>query len=131
LRQESEGLTRNLIHELREVQTREQLRIKSKVLKSYFNAMAGLVIAVEEKTTAEHSVLCIDGELSAALREELSRLYRLAGGREEVEAAQKEALHKLQGLRARKTIKSRDWTSGHSQKFVSLGLRESLAVERS
>ena len=104
-REEGESVTRSLIQELRQIRTRQQLLSSSKKLQYLFNKLADIMIAAQEfrqkQKITEKSPDLVNPEISAKLRLELVRIYKLEGGRQIIEKCQEQALCKL-GLHNRK-----------------------------
>ena len=95
-RREAEGTMRALIAQLEQVETRDDLLAKEAKLKKLYAKMGDLVVEAERLGGTARPP---DGELNERLKEELVRVYGLPGGREIVERAQGEALHRLAALR--------------------------------
>ena len=95
-RREAEGTMRSLIRVLEQVETREDLLAREGKLKKIYAKMADLVVEAERLGGTAGPP---NGELNERLKEELVRVYALPGGREIVERAQGEALHRLADLR--------------------------------
>lgn len=96
-REEGQGITRLLIAELQQIQTRRELVESSPKLKVLFDRLASVALAARDfqKSHPEHDELPLekrDHELSDELRFELNRIYHLDGGREIIEKSQEEAL---------------------------------------
>ncbi len=91
LRYEGEAQTRKLARDLRAIETKEELQKAVPKLKKRFNQIADLLVEARSFPKEE-------GEPSAASEElfaELARLYEWPGGRELIESAQTEAVHRL------------------------------------
>lgn len=87
---------RALIGVLEQVETREDLLAREAKLKKLYAKMGDLVV---EGARLGGTARPPNGELNERLRGELVRVYGLPGGREIVERAQGEALHRLAALR--------------------------------
>lgn len=97
-RKEGDALCKQMVRQLQGIHTREELVAALPILKSYFLELTELMIAArlyqqgsEELLEAEDEALTSSEEL---LRE-LKRIYTIEAGRELIEQAQQEALHKL------------------------------------
>ena len=92
LRYEGEAQTRKLASELRAIENRGDLQRALPRLKKRFDRIAAVLIAARAFSSQER------GEPSFASEElfaELARLYEMPGGRELIESAQMEAIHRL------------------------------------
>lgn len=103
---EGEGLTRDLIFELEKIQTREDLVKASSRLKKIFEELVNLIIGAGESQIQRPDLFMGDvpkkeNKASDLLRRELNRIYRMDGGRELIEAAQANALHRLDTFETR------------------------------
>jgi hypothetical protein len=94
---EGEAVVRQLTEDLRAIQSREDLQSAFSLLQRRFDTLVSLMIEARkyqgghsEEDFQEISLPC-DGELL----KEMQRLYRLEGGREIIERAQREALLRL------------------------------------
>jgi hypothetical protein len=96
-RHEGEALLRALTEELQHVQTREELLEAAPKLRSHFAQLADLMIQARQyqQKHPEEDLPEGDAACSAALYAELVRIYRIEGGREIVEKAQRESLLRL------------------------------------
>lgn len=100
---DGEALCKALVKELREIRTREELARELPRVKKGFEAITALIIEAKEyqrKHPGEEGSDPADFEHPYAeeLKEELTRLCMLEGGRELIERAQKEALIRLDGF---------------------------------
>ena len=105
---EGESFSRRLANELKEIQSRDELAKAAPHLKTRFNELVDLVIAAQ--TYADrHLDECLfdptENPYSNELRLQLERLYRLEGGREMIEKAQKEALIRLDAFEKKCDLK--------------------------
>jgi len=94
LRCEADGEMKKLSAELRKLETSEDVQKASRRLKKHFNKIADLLAAAKHFPLAEAAIK----EGSAAGEElfsELARLYEIPGARAAIEAAQGEAVHRL------------------------------------
>lgn len=91
LRYEGEAETRKLARELRAIETKEDLQKAIPRLKKRFNKIADLLIEVRSFSKVETE----PSQASEELFIELARLYEISGGRELIESAQTEAVHRL------------------------------------
>ena len=91
LRCEGEAQTRKLAEELREIETKEELQRALPRLKKRFNKIAELLVEARKYSTEEVEPSYASEQLFA----ELARLYEMSGGRELIETAQTEAVHRL------------------------------------
>lgn len=97
---EGEALCKALVKEMREIETRDQLAQALPRLKKQFEAVVVLMIEAKEyqrNHPGEEGVdpADFDHPHADALKEELTRLCRLEGGREMIEKAQAESLIRL------------------------------------
>lgn len=91
LRYEGEVQTKKLALELRAIETREELQRSIPKLKKRFNKIADLLVQCREFQKIESEPSAASEQLFA----ELARLYEMPGGRELIESAQVEAIHRL------------------------------------
>ncbi|MBS0615863.1 MAG: hypothetical protein JSR58_04850 [Verrucomicrobia bacterium] len=91
-RHEGEAIARALVDELQEVENRQDLLKASPKLKKLFEQLVDLMIAARN---AQMEPQLDSTEMSQVLQAELKRIYRMEGGREVIEKAQKEALLRL------------------------------------
>lgn len=91
LRYEGEAQTRKLADELRVIETKEELQKAVPMLRKRFNKIADILIEAKSFQKEEREPSFASEELFA----ELARLYEMPGGREFIENAQLEAVHKL------------------------------------
>jgi len=102
---EGEAICRQLVEELKKVQSREELIKAAPKLKGRFNELVDLMIEArvyEQQHEEEFDVIPQASETSQQLLTELKRVYQLEAGRETIEKAQKEALLKLDAYEARR-----------------------------
>lgn len=98
---EGAAQVRALLKELRSIQSREDLTKISPALKKRFEKMVDLMILAksfqQKKQIAGNDIyFLIDNQvLNESLLEELKRVYKLEGGRECVEKAEREAMLRL------------------------------------
>ena len=103
-RYEGEALTKQLIGELRQIRTRDDLVEHSLRLQELFNSLVDVIIRAQEfkdKHPEEQSdALSIHKEATESdqLRIELNRVLHMEGGREVIEKAQEAALNRLDAL---------------------------------
>ena len=105
-RNEGEGRTRDLIAELENIYSREELVKASPRLKRLFEELVDLIVEakIDQKERPElfyEDFAKKENRFNDKLRNELNRIYRIDGGRELVEKAQKNALHKLDSFESR------------------------------
>lgn len=93
LRSEGEAETRKLAVLLSEIETKEQLQKKFSSIQSSYGKIADLVI---ERRHLSGVALEEPSGASDALFAQLARLYEMPGCRRLLEAAQEQAIHKLQ-----------------------------------
>lgn len=92
---------RALLKELRSIESREDLTKMSPFLKKRFEKMVDLMILArsfqqKKQIAGEDIYFLIDNQiLNESLLEELKRVYKLEGGRECVEKAEREAMLRL------------------------------------
>ncbi len=91
LRYEGEAQTQKLADELRAVETREELEKAIPKLKKRFNKIGELLVQARAFSAEETEPSFASEQLFA----ELARLYEMPGGRELIESAQREAIHRL------------------------------------
>lgn len=111
--EEGEGVVRSLIQEFKSIHTRQDLIRSSMVLQKLFDRLVTVMIAAEEFSLSkcekgDEFDLEINYELNDQLRIELSRLYRLEGGRQIIEKSQEKALYRLDAFekkRARQLVR--------------------------
>jgi len=97
---EGEALSRNLQRQFARISTREDLLSKQSALEHQFQEFVALIIAAREYQDrhpegVSNSTGKKEFPMSDRLRLELNRIYKIEGAREIVEAAQKEALIRL------------------------------------
>lgn len=98
-REEGNGITRELIYQLRRARTSAALRLVAPVIKESFDQLVDVVARARAEPGMEPLDLSPqDLALSDRLHSELKRIYQLEGGREIIEECQKEALHRLDAM---------------------------------
>ncbi len=102
-REEGQGVIRSLVHDLKQIKTRNDLVAAVPKLQSEFERLVDVMIAAEafrsEKGLSKEVELG-DTQVSGELRTELLRLYQLPNGRELIEQCQEGALAKLEKSRS-------------------------------
>ncbi len=101
---EGEAVCRNLIEELKEIETREDLVKAAPHLRVYFEKLVDLMIGARQYLKDSEEVVDLAeprSEVSQALAEELRRIYQMESGRDVIEKAQKEALLRLDAFESR------------------------------
>jgi DNA gyrase/topoisomerase IV subunit A len=99
-RREGEALCRSFTHELQKIESREDLVRASPKIKQHYEEIVQLIIEAQNFKNV-HSQEAIeafetsDMLASEELMMELKRIYRMEGGKELMENAQKEALFRL------------------------------------
>ncbi len=89
---EGESICRALVEELQEVESRQDLLKAAPRIKQHFEDLVDLMIAARNSQVQPQ----VDStEMSQVLQAELKRIYRMEGGREVIEKAQKESLLRL------------------------------------
>lgn len=95
---EGEALSKQIAQDLREIDSREELIRAVPLLKKRLNALVDLMIAAR-KFQSEHPEECLpeteEYVASEDLLKELKRIYRIEGGREIIEAVEREPLFRL------------------------------------
>ena len=98
-RDEGKEISKELMDELKKIQSRQELKTASLKLKVLFNALVDLIIEAHQfkLEQGEREVLLSKEDLflNEQLRNELNRIYRMEGAQEIVEKAQEDALFKL------------------------------------
>lgn len=92
LRFEGEAQIRLLAKELRSIETKEDLQRATVRLRKRYNKIADLLIEAKEYSCEREE----DSLASEELFLELARIYEMPGGREGIEFAQSQAVHRLQ-----------------------------------
>jgi hypothetical protein len=92
LRCEGEAQTKKLAQELRQIENKDDLQRALPRLKKRFTKIADLIVEVRKYPPEASEPSAASEELFA----ELARLYEMPGGRELIEVAQREAIHRLQ-----------------------------------
>ena len=95
-RYEGEALSQALTHEMRQIQTREDLQAALPQLRKKFLKLSDVLLAARE-FRSNHPEIEVPAPSYASdeLFAELARLYELPGGRELIESAQSEAIQQL------------------------------------
>jgi len=105
---EGDALCRKIAHELKQIETGEELMRAIPKLKTQFNQLVELMIEARRfqyKSEEVFDPISIKTEGSRTLLAELKRVYQIETGRELIEKAQKEALLKLDAFeRKNKTV---------------------------
>lgn len=104
---EGESICREITHELKKIQTREDLLQSAPKLKSKFNKLVDLMIEAkifQQESEEAFDPMTFKKEASRALLNELKRIYKLEAGREIIEKTQKEALIKLDAFESKKKL---------------------------
>jgi hypothetical protein len=102
-RHEGESTCRDIIGNLQSIETREDVARLEPILKRNFEKLVSVIIEARHfqiKYPEEALALpvLIESDLSDLLKEELERIYRIEGGKEIVERAQREAMLRLDGF---------------------------------
>jgi 3-methyladenine DNA glycosylase Tag len=101
-REESRGISKTLIQDLKKIHSRDELVNAVPQLKKHFNRLADIMIAAEEwrrKHDEEIPALTAeDHAISDALRAEMSRVCSIEGARELMVSCQEESYKKLESL---------------------------------
>lgn len=105
-REEGEGVTRSILRELQEIQTRTELVKAAPRLTKLFNELVGVIVSAQEFKSKsgdriEEDSNTTDRALSEQLRIELNRIYGIEGGREIIEKCEEEALFRLDAFEKR------------------------------
>lgn len=103
LRCEGEAEMKKLTADLRKIESKEDVQKASKRLKKRFNRIADLLIETRKFSSP------IDEPLEPALAgeelfAELARIYEIPGVRAAIEAAQNEAVHRLDRSKTKKVL---------------------------
>jgi hypothetical protein len=101
---QGEALCRTLVIELQKIHTRDELAAALPSLKKQFSALVDLIIEAKGFQLKHPEQEGIDPayyehEYAAELKDELTRLCKLEGGREMIEKAQREALIRLDAFK--------------------------------
>ena len=99
-RHEGESVCRDIIGDLRSVETREDLTKLEPVLKRKFENLVSVIIEARQfqiRYPEEALALSgpLDSDVSDLLKQELQRIFGIEGGKEIVERAQREAMLRL------------------------------------
>lgn len=99
-RHEGESVCRDIVDDLERVETREDLARLEPFLKKHFEKLASIIIEAREfQIKYPEEALAFQGpqeaEVSEIMKEELQRIYRIEGGKEIVERAQRESMLRL------------------------------------
>lgn len=109
-KQEGQDILLSLVNELESIHTRDELLKAAPKLKDLFNKFVKITISAARLREKHHldylEFTKQDHELSEKLRMELNRLYQLEGGRDIIEKAQEEALHRLDAFEKKKMTSS-------------------------
>ena len=102
-RYEGESTCRDIIGDLQRVETREDLARLEPILKRNFEKLVIVIIGARQiqikyPEEALALPLHVESDVSDLLKEELERVYRIEGGKEIVERAQREAMLRLDGF---------------------------------
>jgi len=107
LQEEGEAVLKQLVGELKQIRSRDDLLQHAAKLQTLFNALVDVVIRTDEFKN-NHPNASLESEddrdlaLSYQLRTELNRIMQMEGGREVIEKAQEEALNRLDVYEAKK-----------------------------
>ena len=94
LRYEGEGEIKKLTADLRKIESKEDVQKASKKLKKRFNRIADLLIETRKfSSSGDESFEPVMA--SEELFTEIARIYEIPGARAAIEAAQSEAVHRL------------------------------------
>ena len=99
---EGESICRALVEELQDVENRQDLLKIAPRIKQHFENLVDLMIAARK---AQVQPQVDSTEMSQVLQAELKRIYRIEGGREVIEKAQKESLLRLDAFEGGKVEK--------------------------
>lgn len=99
-RLEGESICRDIIDDLQRVETRDDIARLEPVLKRHFEKLVSIIIQAREfQIKYPEEALAFQGpqdaEVSDIMKEELQRIYRIEGGKEIVERAQRESMLRL------------------------------------
>ena len=102
-RHEGESACRDIIGDLQKIEKREDVARLEPVLKRKFEKLVSVIIEARKfqiKYPEEALALpiALESDVSDLLKEELQRVYRIEGGQEIVERAQREAMLRLDGF---------------------------------
>ena len=93
-----EGQSRSVLfaNDLKKIETREQLLLSEPILRKHFESLVDLMIEAREFLKFHPDDVATDTFfVEIQLEEQLKRIYRIEGGREIVERAQREPLIRL------------------------------------
>ena len=105
---EGEAVSKQLIVELKKIETREDLLKALPRLKEKFEKLVDLMIEARKcQLEGDEYEIAVESNtlISEALAQEMKRIYRLEAGRELIEKAQKEALLRLDAFEAKLRLK--------------------------
>ena len=102
-RNQGQSVTRSLIQDLRLIQAREDLAKLEPILKKRFEALVFIMIEAREFQINNPEAIfsepsALDMDLNEELKQELERVWKVEGGREMIERAQREAMLRLDGF---------------------------------
>ncbi|MCX6990298.1 MAG: hypothetical protein NTX49_04450 [Chlamydiae bacterium] len=102
-RHEGESACRDIIGDLQSIETREDVARLEPVLKRKFEKLVSVIIEARQfqiKYPEEALALPVEleSDVSDLLKDELQRVYRIEGGKEIVERAQRESMLRLDGF---------------------------------
>jgi hypothetical protein len=102
-RHEGESTCRDIIGDLQSIETREDLASLEPILKRNFEKLVSVIISarqfqINNPEEALALPVLLESDVSNLLKEELERVYRIEGGKEIVERAQREAMLRLDGF---------------------------------
>jgi len=103
LRCEGEAEMKKLTADLKKMETNEDVQKASKQLKKHFNRIAELLIETRNFPSSADEALEA-GAAGEELFAELARIYEIPGARAAIEAAQTEAVHRLDRSRLREHL---------------------------
>ncbi|MBB65059.1 MAG: hypothetical protein CMO81_08340 [Waddliaceae bacterium] len=94
-RDQAERVSRNLLYDLEKIETKDDLTRAIPKLRGHYTQLADLLIDAHSLKEGEITVYSPSHSLNEDLRKELVRVYSIDGGRELMEKAQREGLHRL------------------------------------
>lgn len=106
-RHEGESVCRDIIDDLQRVETHDDIAKLEPALKRHFEKLVSIIIQAREfQIKYPEEALAFQGqqeaEVSDILKEELQRIYRIEGGKEIVERAQRESMLRLDAFQKMK-----------------------------
>ncbi len=122
-RAEGDELAKDLAKELQEIQSLEELQIKSQKIRKKYLALARLVRAIREydsENLGKHGFLEKESKASEKLCFQMKRLYEIPGAKEVMEKAQYDALCYLGKHVQTKRIKNQNFDSESQNTFIPL-----------